>query len=122
MTAAPWQTSTLIFVRDVEAAIDFYVGKLGFDLNMRYEEAGQALVAGVSRGDGASFLITSLRPEKVGGAVIYGAFDPDEHDALKVDLEAKGVALQDGWWGKKLMIVEDPDGNQLWFGDPHDGA
>ena len=23
--------------------------------------------------------------------------------------------LKEGWWGYKLMIVEDPDGNQLYF-------
>jgi len=33
---------------------------------------------------------------------------------------AKGVTLKDGWWGKRLMIVEDPDGNQIWSADPHD--
>jgi catechol 2,3-dioxygenase-like lactoylglutathione lyase family enzyme len=118
----PWLTSTLIFVRDVERAIDFYVGMLSFDLNMRYEEAGRAVVAGVSRGDGAAFLLTSQWAEKVGSTVVYAAFDAAEHDALKADFLAKGVALKDGWWGKKLMIVEDPDGNQFLFGDPHDGA
>ena len=30
-------------------------------------------------------------------------------------LLAKGVAIKDGWWGEQLMIVEDPDGNQLRF-------
>jgi catechol 2,3-dioxygenase-like lactoylglutathione lyase family enzyme len=51
-----WLTSTLMFVRDVDASIRFYVDKLGFTLNMRYEEDGQALVAGVSRGDGCALL------------------------------------------------------------------
>jgi hypothetical protein len=30
--------------------------------------------------------------------------------------------LKDGWRGEKLMIVEDPDGDQLWFADPRDGG
>jgi catechol 2,3-dioxygenase-like lactoylglutathione lyase family enzyme len=115
-----WQTSTLLFVRDVDVAISFYVGKLGFTLNMRYEEDGAALVAGVSRGDGCAFLLTSQWPDKAGSAVIYTAFGAAEHDALRANFIAKGVRLTDGWWGKRLMIVEDSDGNQFWFADPHD--
>jgi hypothetical protein len=34
------------------------------------------------------------------------------------DFEARKVALKDGWWGKALKIVEDPDGNQLYFARP----
>ena len=30
----------------------------------------------------------------------------------------RGVDVKDGWWGYKLMIIEDPDGNQLYFAYP----
>ena len=59
-------------------------------------------------------------PDKTGKSAIYLGFGPAEYDALHADLLAKGVMLKDGRWGKRLMIVEDPDGNQLWFADPHD--
>ncbi len=115
-----WQMSTLVFVTDVDASIAFYVGKLGFTLNMRYEEEGRALVAGVSRGEGCALLLTSQWPDRVGRGVLYNGPDPAEFDAVRAEFEAKGVPLKEGWWGKKLMVVEDPDGNQMWFGDPHD--
>jgi len=110
-----WVSSTLVFVRDVEVALPFYVGKLGFTLNMRYEEEGHAMVAGVSRGDGAALLLTSQWPDKVGHAVIYAALNADEFAALRADLDAAGVTTEAGFWGKELMIVADADGNQLWF-------
>ena len=114
-----WQVSTLVFVTDVDASIAFYVGKLGFTLNMRYEEDGVALVAGVSRGEHCPLLLTSQWPDRVGLGILYDGLDPAEFDATRTELEGKGVVLKEGWWGKKLMVVEDPDGNQIFFGDPH---
>jgi catechol 2,3-dioxygenase-like lactoylglutathione lyase family enzyme len=119
---ADWQASTLVFVRDIDASIAFYVGQLGFSLNMRYEEEGAALVAGVSHGEGFPLLLTSQWPEKAGTAVFYCAFGRDEFADLQSALAAKGVAASDGWWGRKLLIVTDPDGNQIWFADPTDPA
>ena len=113
-----WITSTLVFVRDVDASIRFYVDKLGFTLNMRYEKEGRALVAGVSHGDGCALLLTSQWSDRVGLGIIYAAFDRDEFDALRADLEARHVAIKDGWWGKQMLIVEDGDGNQIYFAVP----
>jgi hypothetical protein len=39
-------------------------------------------------------------------------------DALRAELEAKGVAVKEGSWGYRLLIVNDPDGNQLLFNYP----
>lgn len=39
-------------------------------------------------------------------------------DALRAELEAKGVAVKDGKWGYRLLVVDDPDGNQLLFNYP----
>lgn len=112
-----WETSTLIFVRDVDAAIAFYVGKLGFTLNMRHEEDGKALVAGVSR-DQCALLFTCQWPEKNGHGVLYAAFDQGEHDALCAEFAARGVTFTDGWWGKEMLVVTDDDGNQIWIAKP----
>jgi hypothetical protein len=36
-------------------------------------------------------------------------------DALRAEFEAKGAPVKDGWWGYRLLVVDDPDGNQLFF-------
>jgi uncharacterized glyoxalase superfamily protein PhnB len=41
-------------------------------------------------------------------------------DALRAELEARGVAVKEGFWGYKLLVVEDPDGNQLFFNYPNE--
>jgi hypothetical protein len=38
--------------------------------------------------------------------------------ALRAELEAKGVNVEDGYWGYPLMVVRDLDGNELYFPYP----
>jgi|ERR1700740_803434 len=33
-------------------------------------------------------------------------------DALRAELEANGVSVKEGSWGYRLLVVDDPDGNQ----------
>jgi hypothetical protein len=43
-------------------------------------------------------------------------------DALRAELEAKGVPVKEGSWGYRLLVVDDPDGNQLFFNYPSEAA
>jgi hypothetical protein len=43
-------------------------------------------------------------------------------DALRAELEAKGVSVKEGSWGCRLPVVDDPDGNQLFFNYPNETA
>jgi hypothetical protein len=43
-------------------------------------------------------------------------------DALRAELEARGVTVKDGSWGYRLLVVDDPDGNQLFFNYPSETA
>jgi hypothetical protein len=37
---------------------------------------------------------------------------------LGAELEGRGVDVKDGQWGYRLMVIADPDGNQLYFPYP----
>jgi len=39
-------------------------------------------------------------------------------DRLRAEFEGRGVDVQDGWWGYRLLVVRDPDGNELYFKYP----
>ena len=39
-------------------------------------------------------------------------------DVLRAELEAKGVLVTEGSWGYRLLVIDDPDGNQLLFNYP----
>ena len=43
-------------------------------------------------------------------------------NAVGADLEARGVPVRDGRWGDRLLVVEDLDGNQLFFNYPNEPA
>jgi len=45
-------------------------------------------------------------------------------DALRTEFEGKGkgISVREGSWGYRLLVVDDPDGNQLFFNYPSEPA
>ena len=43
-------------------------------------------------------------------------------DALRAELEANDIPVQEDSWGYRLLVVDDPDGNQLFFNYPNETA
>ena len=123
-----WFARPVLNVSDVEASLRFYVDRLGFTIPWRYEEDGKTYVAQVDR-QGCSLILSGNWPEKIGKGLMFISLnvEPETHqaavaalDALRAELEAKGVAVKDGSWGYRLLVVDDPDGNQLFFNYPND--
>src|SRR5215469_5214520 len=112
-----WDARPVFFVSDVERALGFYVGQLGFAETNRYAEDGQVLVGGVAR-DGCPLLLSCQWPQKNGHGRYWILLDVPTYERFRADLEARGVALKDDFWGFDTMIVEDPDGNELFFPVP----
>lgn len=109
-----WYARPIIPVADVAAALDYYVGTLGFAEDWRHADGGRLLVAQVGR-DGCELILSCQWPDKTGKAMMFISLDPDVLDALRSDLESRGVDVKDGWWGYRLMVLHDPDGNELLF-------
>jgi catechol 2,3-dioxygenase-like lactoylglutathione lyase family enzyme len=107
----------VLFVADIDRSVDFYVKQLGFTQPWRYEEQGKAYVAQVDR-HGCELILSSQWPDKAGKGLMFISLDAAVLDALRAELEARGVAVQDGQSGYRLMVVADPDGNQLYFPYP----
>jgi catechol 2,3-dioxygenase-like lactoylglutathione lyase family enzyme len=126
-----WFARPVLHVRDVDASLRFYAKLLGFTSPWRYDEQGTARVAQVDRQGCALILANNLAPEKIGKAVIFVSLNVEPAtpeagiaalDALRAELEAKGVTVKEGSWGYRLLVVEDLDGNQLLFNYPHEDA
>jgi hypothetical protein len=53
-------------------------------------------------------------------------FEPETQvaalDPLRAELEVKGVSVKEGSWGYRLLVADDPDGNQLFFNYPSETA
>ncbi len=122
-----WFARPVLHVSDVDASIRFYVNLLGFTSPWRYEEEGRARVAQVDRQGSALILANNLAPEKIGKGVMFISLNVEPPtpqaataalDALRAELEARGVAVKEGSWGYRLLAVDDPDSNQLFFNHP----
>jgi catechol 2,3-dioxygenase-like lactoylglutathione lyase family enzyme len=125
-----WFARPVLHVNDVEASLRFYVGELGFTSPWRYDEDGRARVAQVDR-QGCALILSDQWPDKAGKGLIFISLnvEPATHEAavaaldgLRAELEGKGVPVKDGSWGYRLLVVDDPDGNQLFFNYPNQTA
>ena len=114
-----WYSRPVLFVESVQRAIDFYRDKLGFVEGQRYEEDGTLLLGEVSRGD-CTLLLNCQQPEKTGHSRIFISLSPGLIDDLRAEFETRGAPVRDCWWGYDTMIIDDPDGNELFF--PYPGA
>jgi catechol 2,3-dioxygenase-like lactoylglutathione lyase family enzyme len=124
-----WFARPVLHVKDVEASLRFYVDLLGFTCPWRFDD-DKVFVAEVDR-QGCALILSSQWPEKIGKALMFISLNVEPHsreaataalDALRVELEARGVLVKDGSWGYRLLVVDDPDGNQLFFNYPSDTA
>ena len=125
-----WFARPVLHVKNVEASLRFYVDQLDFTSPWRYGEDGKVFVAQVDR-QGCALILSHQWPEKTGKGLIFISLNVEPEtreaavaalDALRAELEAKGVAVKDGSWGYRLLVVDDPDGNQLFFNYPAETA
>ena len=127
---ADWFARPVLHVKDVEASLRFYVNRLGFTSPWRHNEDGRADVAQVDR-QGCSLILADSWPEKIGKGLMFISLNVEPAtreaavaalDALRAELETKGVPVQEASWGYRLLLVDDLDGNQLFFNYPSETA
>jgi uncharacterized glyoxalase superfamily protein PhnB len=125
-----WFARPVLHVSSVEASLRFYVDQLGFTVPWRFDDNGRVFVAQVDR-QGCALILSDQWPEKVGKGLMFISLNVESEthdaavaalDALRAELEARGAAVKDGSWGYRLLVVDDPDGNQLFFNYPHEPA
>lgn len=127
---AKWYSRPVLFVADVDAALEFY-GRLGFAEAWKFAEddapslpaptarTAPSVVAQANR-DECEIILSRQWPDKVGKGMLFIELTDADWAALPKAFEAQGVAFTRGWWGYRSLIVADPAGNQLYFPDPGD--
>jgi catechol 2,3-dioxygenase-like lactoylglutathione lyase family enzyme len=114
-----WYSRPVFFVENIERSIAFYTEKLGFTQGFNYEEEGKILVGQVNRED-CEIILNCQQPEKTGRGRIFISIDIGPLQALRVEFDRRNAPIKDGWWWYDTMIIEDPDGNELFFPYPKD--
>ena len=109
-----WYTRPVLFVADIDRSVDFYVKQFGFTQKWSFEVDGKAEVAQVAR-PGCELILKSEPPDKVGNGLMFISLDGEVLNALRAELEGRGVDVKDGLWGYRVMVIVDPDGNEFYF-------
>ncbi len=112
-----WYARPVLAVRDASESLRFYASRLGFKEDWRYEEDARLRIVQVSR-QGCELILSDQWPEEAGRGLTFISLDAPEFASTKQELADRGVDLRSGHWGYELLIVEDPDGNRLWFPEP----
>jgi catechol 2,3-dioxygenase-like lactoylglutathione lyase family enzyme len=111
-----WYTRPVVRVRDTSRALEFYGAKLGFKEDWRHVDEGVSIVQ-VSR-QGCELILSDQWPQEAGGEVLFISLDEPDFQAMRREFAERAVEMKAGQWGYQLLVLEDPDGNRLWFPHP----
>lgn len=107
-----WYMRPVFFVSDVERALGFYVGKLGFE--KRWHEAdGAGKVCQVNHGECEIILCEDAARNDRGR--LFVELTREGLDQLLRETVERSVPTQKSWWGHDVIRIDDPDGNELLF-------
>ena len=85
---------------------------VGLQLFLKRTVLGRAIRATAEDPDTAELVGVNSRAVYAVAAAIAAL------DALRSELETMGAAVKEGSWGYRLLVVDDLDGNQLFFNYP----
>jgi catechol 2,3-dioxygenase-like lactoylglutathione lyase family enzyme len=107
-----WHSRTVFFVKDADISIAFYRDKLGCALDWDYEEEGRSVICQVSR-EGLKLILAAQDDRKAGQGRVF--ITHVNESALRKEFAEKGIEAEDDEWGMPVIVIVDPDGNQLLF-------
>jgi catechol 2,3-dioxygenase-like lactoylglutathione lyase family enzyme len=108
---------SVFFVKDAEAALAFYTGKLGFGLDWNFQYEGRACVFQVSLFGFELILnqIFSDTKDRAGHGRAFIGLEDNQAAALCEHIRAKGILTSRDDWGRPTVVIRDIDGNELFF-------
>jgi len=107
-----WYLRPVVFVSDLQAALLFYIDKLGFEKRWHSDD-GKGTVCQVNRG-GCEIILCedAARRDK---SRLFVELNRDGMDELRREISERSVPTQKAWWGYDVIRIADPDGNELLF-------
>ena len=106
-----WYMRPVLFVSDVQRALAFYVGQLGFEKKW-HEADGKGTVCQVDRGGCEIILCEDRRRDR---SRLFVELNRDGIDELRREIADRSLPATTTWWGYDVIRIADPDGNELLF-------
>ena len=110
-----WYARPVFFVADIHRSARVYVDSLGF-VKRWHEAEGAGTVCQVDRGECEIILCQDASRRDKGRLFIE--LTGEGRAALLRELADRSVPSRESWWGYDVVVVDDPDGNELLFPDP----
>lgn len=110
-----WYSRPVLFVSDLDRAIQFYLDELGFKKDWHAGD-GKGTVCQVSRSE-CEIILAQDRTRR-DRARLFIELTADGLRDFRQELAARSVAHKATWWGYDTTEVDDPDGNELYFPAP----
>jgi len=114
----------LLFVDDIQRCAGFYVEKLGFAMEQKWEPGGKLAWCKMRR-DGSAIMLQQAceddapAVERASGIEFY--FNCDDVDAMYTEVVARGLSVNPpkvAYYGERQLSVRDPAGYRLCFQSP----
>jgi catechol 2,3-dioxygenase-like lactoylglutathione lyase family enzyme len=105
-----WYTRPVFFVSDVQAALRFYIDKLGFEKQW-HEADGKGGVCQVSR-EGCEIILCEDAARRDKGR-LFVSLTREGFAELRREISERSVPIEKAWWGYDVIRITDPDGNEL---------
>ena len=107
-----WYARPVLFVSDLEAALRFYIEKLGFRKKWHTDD-GKGTVCQVDRGE--CEIILCEDSERQDKSRLFVELTRDGIDELRREILERSVPTEKARWGYDVIRITDPDGNELLF-------
>jgi len=106
--AHQWYLRPVLVVSDLQAALRFYIEKLGFKKKWHIDNVCQ-----VDRG--GCEIILCEDPARQDKGRLFVELNRDGIDELRREIAERSLPTEKAWWGYDVIRIADPDGNELLF-------
>lgn len=107
-----WYMRPVLFVSEIQRALAFYVGRLGFEKKW-HEAEGTGTVCQVDRG--GCEIILCQDAGRQDRSRLFVELNRDGIDELRREIADRSLPATSTWWGYDAILIADPDGNELLF-------
>jgi catechol 2,3-dioxygenase-like lactoylglutathione lyase family enzyme len=104
-----WYMRPVFFVADAQRAQEFYLNKLGFEKKWQSPEGK---VCQVDRG-GCEIILSEESTRSDRGR-LFLELTREGVEQLLQEITERSVPTQKAWWGYDVLVIADPDGNELY--------
>jgi catechol 2,3-dioxygenase-like lactoylglutathione lyase family enzyme len=111
---------SVFFVQDAERSLAFYTATLGFTLDWNHQVEDRAFVFQVSL-FGFQLILNQVEEwtrNRAGHGRVFLGIDDEQVAALRKHIGEKGIPSTVFHWGAPVLVVRDPDQNELFFSLP----